>query len=150
MVIRHATPNDLPDIVKMGVQFWNESIYHDALGPATKEGLADVAQLLMSGNDRALFVADEDGDLIGMIGMAIYPHPVQRGRIASEVTWWVDPDSRGTAGVRLLRHAEEWAREQPDVQVLQVGAPDGEDDLESLVMAKGYQRLESSFSKRLD
>ncbi len=150
MTIREATPNDLPALVDMGAQFWRDSVYHDALGPATKDGLAETAEKLMEGPDRALFVAEQDGELIGMIGMAIYPHPVQHGRIAAEVTWWVDPDSRGTAGVRLLRHAEEWAREQPDVNVLQIGAPDGEDDLEALCVAKGYSRLESSFSKRLD
>ena len=57
------------------------------------------------------FLAEQDGQAIGMFGVFCFTHPITGEHGASELCWWVEPEARGSsAGVRLLRAGEAWAR----------------------------------------
>lgn len=145
MVIRPAAGIDASQIVALGARFLRE-VYADRLAPADPAQLLATATWMLNGEDRAVFVADRgDGQLTGMIGVFLHPHPFTGERTASEMFWWVDPETRGE-GMRLLRAAEAWARRAGAV-VLQMGAPDAR--VGQFYERLGFTKLETSYARRL-
>lgn len=143
-VIRSATATDVPAIVDMGLRFLRESEYHTRM-PANPEAMARTANFLLDSPDRALFVAERGGHLIGMIGLALSMQPLSGEIVAGEWFWYVTPDARGRTGVRLLRQAETWAR-SAGAAVLVMVAPNA--DVERLYASSGYDRFEVTYQRR--
>lgn len=110
------------------------------------DALSAVSARLISDPSSTLLVADDDGNLCGMIGMMVYPHPLSGDVTATEVFWWVDPNRRGRLGVRLWNEAEIWAKQQGATRI-QMIAPD--DDVAKLYRRRGYRRLETIYQRSL-
>lgn len=143
-MIRRAEPQDIPQIVAMGVRFATESEYarHFLVRP---EVIARTVAHVASSEDGAIFVSGSDATLTGMIALVAFEHPFSGERIASELVWWVEPEARGD-GLRLLRAAEEWARATGAVRV-QMVAPN--DRVGALYERLGYAKLETYFQRSL-
>ena len=112
-MIRPATPEDLPDLLRMAYAFHkagNGKRYFRF--EDEPEGYAHLMLSCMEGGDRLCIVADEPvrGFLVAMIA----PLPMcPRVRVANEILLWVDPDARGDGTAReMLRHMKEWGRER--------------------------------------
>jgi len=144
-VIRPATYTDIPQIVDMGVQFLRTTEYRGRIAENPQQ-MAHVASFLMQGPDRALFVAERAGRLVGMIGLVLFPQPLSGDLTAGEWFWFVDPSARGRTGLRLLERAEQWARDAGAI-VIQMIAPNAE--VERLYERRGYDRIEVSYQRRL-
>ncbi|MGH9371853.1 MAG: GNAT family N-acetyltransferase [Vicinamibacterales bacterium] len=144
--IREATLADVPAIVAMGCRFLRTT----AFGTHVKENpeqMAALAAQLIEGDGGAVFVADMDGGVVGMIGLLRFLHPMSGEPFVSELFWWVNPDARGSsAALRLLRQGEQWTRDVGAV-VLQMIAPTPE--VERLYHARGFDRVETAYQKRL-
>ncbi len=146
-MIREATRADVPAVVAMGEHFVAQSSYHGliASNPAQMTALAE---WLIDTPTAALFVAAQDEgaqDITGMIGLALYPHPIAGDVFASELFWWVEPAHRGQ-GVRLLVRAEQWAKEHGAVW-MQMSAPTLE--VGELYMRRGYVPMETAYQRSL-
>jgi len=109
------------------------------------ERLARVTTDLLANPEAAVFVAEHDGALVGMLAMLVYPHPFSGERLASEVVWFTDPQKRGD-GVRLLKAAEVWARAH-GATVIQMIAPT--EKVGAFYQAVGYVPVETSYQRRL-
>jgi GNAT superfamily N-acetyltransferase len=144
VTIRAATLADLDALVEMGGRFISRSVYHDKLRQ-NPERMRDLATHLIDSQDGELFVAEEHGRLIGMIAVVAYADHITGDRTAGEVAWWVDEDHRGV-GLRLLRHAEQWARTQ-QATTFQMIAPTR--DVEQLYEHRGYQPIERIYRLEL-
>lgn len=144
-MIRDATPDDIPRLIEMGSRFVRETVYASRLviDPAA---LTRTFGLLMSSDVGALFVSEKDGTVTGMIGLLVFEHPFTGELAAHELFWWVEPEHRGQ-GLRLLRHAEQWAREAGAHHVHMV-APTRQ--VEQVYQRLGYTYLEAAYSKPLD
>jgi len=116
---------------------------HVAENPAQLRAFVD---RLLASDDGDIFVAVRDDRPIGLIALWVFDHPYSGERVASELVWWVNPDARGSAGVRLLRRAEQWARAQ-GAAVLQMIAPN--DRVAAFYVGCGYTFVESSYARRL-
>jgi hypothetical protein len=90
-----------------------------------------------------------------MLGLAITPHLTAHESVASEMCWWVDPTARGTIGLtvgiglRLLRAAENWAK-QHGATVLEVGAFSGADKQGELYERLWFRRQHVTYLRCLE
>lgn len=100
MIVRRATAGDVPRIVQMGGQFYATTKYAP---PYCEQSATVIVQLMLDSG--ILLVADDEGELIGMVGLVLSPFAFNFAyRSAAEVMWWVDPEARtGGAGLALLR-----------------------------------------------
>jgi len=131
-MIREAVMADVPRLVAMGETFLIESQYHEVV-PFRPKAMSEMMAHLIESDESLLLVSDRDR-VDGMIGMYTYDHPLSGTRMAAEAFWWMSPECRGgTTGVRLLRQAEDWARQQ-GVPYLHMVAPNSR-------VAKFYERL---------
>jgi GNAT superfamily N-acetyltransferase len=139
--IRPATLADVPRLVAMGRQ-QIAALYGGAVAddPAALEALATQ---LVTAPTCACFVADQEGAVVGMIGLVGYAHHLSGVSTVGEVMWWVDPGARG-AGLALLRRAERWAAET-GAQVMQMMAPATNPLVGRLYERRGYQAVETTY-----
>lgn len=144
-MIRQADLADVPALVKLGCRFIAETSYvqHIATNP---EQQARLLEELVLGERSTVLVAERDGAVVGMIGFIVYGHFVSGEVVAGEVFWWVNPDQRGSLGVRLLKAAEQWARDMGASKV-QMIAPT--ERVGQIYAALGYQAVETTYQRSL-
>lgn len=143
MTVRPATADDVPRIVELGVSFVAESEYW-RLGTANPDKIAVLALSLIESG--AMFVAERDGRVVGMLGGCVVDHPMVDALIASELAWYVEPGQRGSAGAGLLSAFTAWAVER-GASVLHMVAPT--DRVAEHYRRLGYTAMESSFMRRI-
>ena len=142
--VRPATLVDIPALVAMGQAFLHASHYARfyADNPAQ---VAQLAERLITSPGGVVFVAEKEGQVVGMLAAVVYDHFISAQRVASEVVFWVDPASRGL-GLKLLRATERWARAQGAL-ALQMISPNAEVD--RLYDRLGFSPIERAFQKDL-
>lgn len=101
-MIRDATPYDLPTIVRMGEAFHAESAWASSLAPFDPISFAETCVRIVK-NGGHLLVADEGGEVVGMIGATEVPLYFNHAEaVTQEVFWYVRPDRRTGAGMKLV------------------------------------------------
>lgn len=143
-MIRAATPDDIPFVVRMGVRHLRSGGYDGTIEP-DPAAIADLAHSLIGSERGLLLVSEENESVSGMIGMIAAPHPYSGALIAMEMFWYVAPEARG-AGVRLMRAAEEWAKSLGLSHIL-MAAPD--EKVAHFLERSGYRRVETNLIKRV-
>lgn len=143
-MIREAVADDMGRLLEMGQRFVAESEYASFISINT-ESLARTITNLSESPDGTVLVAEADDVPKGMIAMIVYDHPYSGERTAFELVWWMEPESRGN-GLRLLRAAEDWARERGATS-MQMVAPN--ERIGALYRRLGYQPVETSFQRSL-
>lgn len=144
--LREAVAADVPRLQAMFAQFVDSTQYAKYVGndPAYSSGLLE---RLIANDDGAIFVAEREGLVIGMLGLLVFQHPMSGRRVATEAFWWLDPNHRGY-GVYLLRRGERWAKRQ-GAQTLSLMAPADKPRVAEIYEAIGYERVEITFQKDL-
>lgn len=144
-VIRFATEADTQALIALGLAFVRESTYaaHVAENPAQIERV--IAYLLAQPN-ATILVAERDGVVIGLIGLAIVPQLWSGVLTAGELAYFVHPDHRGSIGVRLMKAAEAWAGEH-GAQAMSMIAPT--EQVGQFYARMGYTALETNYTKRI-
>ena len=143
-MIRRATDADIERLMDMGERFVRETEYRSLVTLKPERLAASIANVLAAPGG-AVFVSGSDATLTGMIAMLVYDHPFSGERTAFELVWWVEPEARGD-GVRLLRAAEDWAREQGATH-MQMVAPN--ERVGALYERLGYAPVETSYQRSL-
>lgn len=141
-MIREATEADVDSIVAMGRRFLSETRYRGTIADNPAQ-MAVLARNLITNEVGVLLVSEAAGVLTGMFGAFLYVHPISGERMATELFWWVQPEHRGH-GIRLLKHAERWARGQ-GAKALQMIAPTP--DVEAIYSALGYSQVETAYQR---
>jgi GNAT superfamily N-acetyltransferase len=142
-VIREATADDIPALVRMGMQF-SDTVYADRMD-AQPEAIAGSLVSLLDSEIGQVFVSVRSGQVTGVIVLVRFVQPFSGQVTVSELAWWVDPGARGH-GVRLLQRAEQWAKEQGAVW-LQVAAPS--EAVGRLYERMGFEPLEVAYQRRV-
>lgn len=115
VVIRPATADDVEAIVAMGQRFVQQTSYGKHI-PDDPDHLRGVTQQML--RTGVAFVAERDGQLIGMLLGCVYPHFLTSLCTAAETAWWVEPTARNLRTAVALMHAFlAWARAQGAVRV---------------------------------
>lgn len=141
-MIRTATGADIPRVVEMGLRFLAETKYGEH-APANPAQMAKTVEYLLASG--GVLVSERAGELVGMIGYALFPHFISGELVAGEVFWWVEPEFRGE-GVKLLLAAEIRAKDSGAVK-MQMIAPD--DKVAALYERLKYTFIESAYQKPL-
>ena len=143
-MIRRATTDDIARLIEMGERFAAETEYC-AIIKVRKDRLSDSIGSVLANPDGVVLLSGSALKTTGMIAMLAYDHPFSGERTAFEIIWWVEPEARGD-GVRLLRAAENWAREQ-GASAMQMVAPN--DRVGLLYRRLGYLPVETSYQRNL-
>jgi len=111
-IVRRATPADLPRIGRLGALLIKEHYDFDpqrflAAKPETSAGYAAFRSAPLEDQDKAVLVADDNGNVIGYAYAAIegYDYMMLRGPAGVLHDIIVDPEYRGRGVGRLLLNA---------------------------------------------
>ncbi len=143
MSLRVATLDDVPQLVAMGRRFLAASHYRHVLAENPAQ-MGALATRLITQEDGDVLVLDR-GDLVGMLGLLVFAHPLSGCRVTSELFWWVEPEVRGD-GVKLLKAGERWAIAQHSEQLHMI-APTAR--VGAFYTRLGYEATEIAFVKNL-
>lgn len=113
--IRRATDDDLDALIAMGQALHDESPRYQGMGfnPAKLRRLYAQLQGTLLAEDGAVFVAEQDGEVIGMTVCVATERWFSDERYVTDLTLYVKPAHRGgMTGPRLVRAIEDWAAEQ--------------------------------------
>lgn len=142
-MIRHATLADRFAILRMGRDFINTLGLLPFDAPYVERTVKDY---ILADDKLCLVYAPKDvpqGFLMAHSG----PHPFWPVLVAQELAWWVSPDHRGRAALRLLDAYEQWAADKGCALVGMAHL--GDERLSRLYDRRGYAKTETAFLKRL-
>lgn len=148
LIIRHATGDDLPELVELGHEFAQSTPYSEHFAD---DQFASIVYRLLSMETAACFVAEKDGHVIGFIFAVLSSMWFnQTVPIVGELAWWVSPEHRGRAGLMLLKELEGWAAERKAVvlSVCEFDTVGG--GLSSLLERRGFTAVEKNYYKKFD
>lgn len=147
-MIRAATTDDMPDLIRMGRAFY-ETTERAGIVPFCPASAEVTARLLLE--QGVLLVAEFERHVIGMIGLLVAPSLMNHAyRVASEIMWWVDADARFSgAGLHLIRAAENAAREAGAIELTMVRLDNSPRAAELVYLRRGYRPAEHSYTKVL-
>lgn len=98
----------------------------------------------------AMWVVKKEDKLVGAIGMMLTMSVMDGSHTAEESFWFVDPAHRGTAGIRLYRSVEKWAKEQNVTRMVMgymtMSMPD---KVSSFYKGQGFSKLQTFYMKEL-
>lgn len=117
MSIRVATHDDLPRILDLGELLHKESPRWSRISFNRSKASAMLSALIES-SDGVIFVAIEDGIVVGGIAGVVEPHWSSDDRLATEVSLFMAPEVRGKmAPARLICALDAWAKKRGAVWV---------------------------------
>ena len=148
-MIRQATIADLPKMETRAREFFAASKY---LGEFDIEGFTESWTVLFNIGG-VIFVAEQDGQLVGAIGALIHPEMYgkkgQKRIIAEELFWFVGAEYRRT-GVALYREFERWALAGGASELQMVHLLDSmPDKVARFYEHEGYAAAETRYIKRV-
>lgn len=146
MIVRRAHLEDVPRIVEMARHFVEQTRYGQLLAPFDGDRMVALAARVLDLG--AIFVADVDGQLEGMLAVVALEHPFTGERYADELAWWVEPGHRQTTiGPRLMAALEAWAVTR-HLAFVKMVAP-AETEVGGYYELQGYEAVETAYFKRL-
>jgi GNAT superfamily N-acetyltransferase len=146
-VIRPALESDIPRLLEMGSRSLREGPYKGKIIDNPEVAAALAFQVIKNQQGQVL-VAEEGGQLIGLLGYAIFPHYYTGEKTAAEIMWWVEPEHRRSfTALALFRRAEAEAR-QAGCATMQFTAPT--EEVARAYEKMGYTALEVAYYKDLN
>lgn len=147
-MIRPATVQDIPAIVELGEKFhavagWDEI-------PWSRDDCEASLWGFMQADCFLCFVAEERGQIIGMIAGVMSPVYFNTAHLSGEELFWWSDDRAPLVGLRLLETLERAAREHGchTWQMKSLARLNGE-AMGRLYERRGYRACEQSYIKRL-
>ncbi len=154
--IRLAEHADVEAVVELGAMLHAESPtyrpYPYSRQKARAVARSCIGSLLAPPADSVLFVADEGGEVIGMLGGYLTEGLFVDGMlIASDYTFFVRPDRRGTmVAPRLLIAFEQWAKGMGATHIYpSVSTRIDDERIVAFYEAMGYQHTGHNLAKRI-
>jgi ribosomal protein S18 acetylase RimI-like enzyme len=156
-VVRRATPADLPGIGRLGALLVEEHYDFDpqrflAPRPGTPEGYASFISTQLEDPDKAVLVADDNGDVIGYAYAAIegYDYMALRGPAGVLHDIIVAPEHRGRGVGRMLLEATlEFFRSRGVPRVV-LSTAERNEPAQRLFASMGFRRTMIEMTRELD
>jgi len=144
-LIRLATIDDIPELLRMGQLFFNASGYPDI----TDFNIEDTEKMLISLIDQGFVLTDGKSTMLGFL---VYPVFMNASCLVSqELFWWVDEDKRNNkSGIEILKKAEELSKEYgaTTMMMLSLKKLNG-DRVNKLYERLGYVEREKTYMRAL-
>ena len=143
-IVRGATPADRWRVIRL----LEES--HAAAGytfPFEAARADKLFRIHLESDAACAIVLDVDGVAQGILLAAAFDHPFGAGLWAKETVWYISPDHRGRAGMRMLDAYEAWAASK-GCAVISMAAL-STNDVSRIYERRGYRAAETHFVKPL-
>lgn len=140
--MRIAEPVDIDVILEMAMKFVGMTGY-DKISNKDDIELLIQAFLEAPRNEKIIILDD-----FGFIAGQVTKFPFGSDLMASEVAWWIDPDSRGeNRGAKLVQAFEYWAKNIAGCRFVSMTSLDSV--VEKLYKKNGYKLYERAYMKVL-
>lgn len=148
--LRLAVLEDIPVLLDFARNFHRASCYNGMKFDRVKGEKFLRGIIMGSTMDGVILVALQDDKPIGfLVGMANEP-VFSSVKIATELGWWIEPESRHTrASFLIYRAYEDWAFRIGCTHVQGAYLPGVSPDLDEFYKKRGYLQVESSYLKTL-
>lgn len=146
LLIRLATPSDIPALVRMGRKFWSQTAYRAI--PYCPDSIAAHCTQMLS--DRLLLMGELEGRVCGSVGAVLGPLYANRSvLVATELWWWVNEDARNSGIGRELLSGIESAAKAVGASIMGMIALDAvePEKAKAIYSACGYVPAEHTFMK---
>lgn len=146
-MIRHATNEDIFDILILAKQFCKEApdtyvFNKDKVETWIKAGIENDHMCM-------LVYEDDTGDIQGGILGVVSEMFMSGESLATEFAWFMSKEHRGgTGAIRLVKAFEEWAKENNAKYIVMADLV-GLQDLSKLYERRGFELAERSFIKEI-
>lgn len=149
-MIRRATLDDIGVVVELGALFHAEAGWSDICEYVVEDTSKTLAHLVDDENG-ILFVAEKDGEIVGMCGGLAHPIYFNHGhKSGQELFWWMKPGLRDGTGRQLLDAMENEARSLGCQSWAMIALDKVQPELMGrLYRMRGYRASEHSWIKRL-
>ena len=140
---------DIPEVLGMCEEFYNLS----AMAEMTSwdpEYVENILGLLIDKEDFYGLIAEDNGEILGMITAVKVPSTFFNGYQASEQVWWVKPQYRTKPyiGLKLFNHCWKWALDN-DCKMFTAGEAAGVSTVSEMYKRLGFTKIDSTWMKRL-
>ena len=145
-MIRYANASDRDAVIAMGRRFY-ASIPISKTLPHTEDALHYLFHVML--NDGVLLIAEDENGPCGVAGLVLIPYTFNpEMKVASEILWWVNPESQGSGiGKQLLEAIEPACKTEGADLILMIHLKDSPPQAKALYERMGYQYQESSYIK---
>ena len=151
-MIRVATEEDFPALIKLGEIFANK-LGNMPLGTTyTPEDVEETLVALTEDEDSTIFLYEEDGKLLGMLGVTIFSFFFDMSaRKATELFFYVDEEARSRgAGSLLMEEAMVWAKGREansmSMVAININAPTNANEV---FLKYGFREFETTYRVNL-
>jgi len=144
--------SDVNDLVEIAEK-WADDVADNEFNIEVKaqNHLQDLRKLILS-NGSDLLVLTKDDKPVGYIGLKTFCNPLGQRLIANEHYWYVLPEFRGIASVKLIKAADKWAKWQGCSHIILNAsnlAGDMHDKVCEFYEKMGMKKFETSYIKEL-
>lgn len=149
MPIRIADESDLDRISELGSRSLQDGPYAGIIEDKPEAARKCAIWVMQTGK---ILLAEEDGEVVGLLGFITADHHFSGQRYAVELMWYVEPEHRAMKagftghGIELLKEAERLAKEAGAKDFVFTAPNDG---VAQLYKRLGYSQLEVAFRKEL-
>lgn len=113
-MIREATLDDIPRLLELGQVMHQESPVYNAF-PLNEDRVVGFLSYLINSDDGCVFVAIQDGEVIGGMAGIVSEHLWSDIRLAYDIGWFFLPEHRGhLTSIRILQAFLEWAKSKAE------------------------------------
>jgi GNAT superfamily N-acetyltransferase len=149
MKLRFAKHSDLSECVDIGEKFWEHSPYADAF-PYNAGAVLGLLTALIQG--QFMLVAEHEEQIVAVAAVLVASSPFDPElRVATELFWYVDPETRGLGVGQLLMDGLEDLARTKGAKICSMGSMSTSDPkaAERLFKKSGYKLTEKTFTKVL-
>lgn len=130
----------------MGREFYSATPYEKAGLAFDPFRLHEHLERYIADDSHCVYVAEVDGEVIGMAGALVWQSYISSGLMATELFWWVEPRARGgMAAMRLYRALKAWAQDKGAAALIMVSVATIDDSPADAI----YERLGMRLAERV-
>jgi GNAT superfamily N-acetyltransferase len=145
-VIRQANQTDIFDLLVLARGFSREA---PAMHKWDKDKTEALLKAVIDTPNCVTYIWEEDGEVVGGLLGTLQPLFMSHTLVAAELAWFVDESVRGKSGaLRLVKAFEGWAKDQ-GADYITMADIEGIANLGKLYNRLGYEKTETSYSKRI-
>ncbi len=112
-LIRKATPSDISDVVRLGIEALNIDPYEQLR--ICEDKVKELARECISAPCHFCWVAEKDGEIVGAVSAIVHPMAFYERSQASVVQFYCkDPGQ----GVKLIRELLKWVDTRPAIKMV--------------------------------
>lgn len=147
MMLRLATPEDMPSLIKLAVTFIRQSPYKDE--PYDEDEIRDLLSILLRDRNKGIVVLLMKDDLpVGFIGGMLTKMFFSKDPLATEIFWWVDPQYRTRKSLLLKEAFEFWAK-RVGAKYISLSSPAQDPRVARFYERTGYIPIENAHMKKV-